>query len=352
MIGKDLPKDTHLVIHLDINETILIGDNAGGDTSEESLHKILAKSAFVRIPDASVPLEEQEPKYWWDGSLIQESYSLEDSVPSLFTGWSWPEGCCPYYRTKYKEHAKRFANYHGSIYKETYSKLKEAISWTSHGDHDIFQKHDVLHHLLPALFQTLEALSSLDRPYSIVFRTMGSDLSDIASAVNVFASGGHPAYPSFRDPSLVLPSDQLYVGRWKEGSNFNDAVYQLWQGDSLLANDDQEALDILHQNKIVGIQDDYHFWNKNNYAPWSGKPVWKLSGQQSFHHVLFDDNIHNLDDDSIACIRHQCEDGTFVSLSGAEVLMEQGIHLVRVPTVDVVLDANWFVSKLGLGVCS
>jgi hypothetical protein len=42
-----------LCLHFDINETILLGDPAGGDSYEDSLNKILAKVAFVkpvRIP--------------------------------------------------------------------------------------------------------------------------------------------------------------------------------------------------------------------------------------------------------------------------------------------------------------
>ena len=37
-----------LALHFDVNETIMVGDPAGGDTFDDSLNKILAKSAFVR----------------------------------------------------------------------------------------------------------------------------------------------------------------------------------------------------------------------------------------------------------------------------------------------------------------
>ena len=37
-----------LTLHFDVNETVMVGDPAGGDTYEQSLNKILAKSAFVR----------------------------------------------------------------------------------------------------------------------------------------------------------------------------------------------------------------------------------------------------------------------------------------------------------------
>ena len=36
------------MLHFDINETILIGDEAGGDTVDDCLNKIIAKSAFVQ----------------------------------------------------------------------------------------------------------------------------------------------------------------------------------------------------------------------------------------------------------------------------------------------------------------
>ena len=40
-----------LVLHFDVNETIMVGDPAGGDSFEESLNKICAKSAVIRPSD-------------------------------------------------------------------------------------------------------------------------------------------------------------------------------------------------------------------------------------------------------------------------------------------------------------
>ena len=37
-----------LVLHFDVNETIMVGDPAGGDTFEDCLNKMIAKNAFVR----------------------------------------------------------------------------------------------------------------------------------------------------------------------------------------------------------------------------------------------------------------------------------------------------------------
>ena len=51
-VGSPTTTQPHLFLHFDINETILIGDPAGGDTVTECLNKIIAKSAFVRTDDS------------------------------------------------------------------------------------------------------------------------------------------------------------------------------------------------------------------------------------------------------------------------------------------------------------
>jgi hypothetical protein len=118
-----------------------------------------------------------------------------------------------------------------------------------------------------------------------------------------------------------------------------------------------------------------------------------------YHHVLFDDNMygtsyfpkasffpfllltttsifwnlddpivtdtltcrHNLAHDSIACVRREVIDthhpaaaggngtahrSSFVSLTGQEILAQQGVHLVKVPTILPILDEDWFVKEI------
>ena len=36
-----------LVLHFDVNETLMVGDPAGGDSFGESLNKVICKSAFL-----------------------------------------------------------------------------------------------------------------------------------------------------------------------------------------------------------------------------------------------------------------------------------------------------------------
>ena len=363
------PINKHLVIHFDINETVLVGDEAGGDTREDSLNKMVAKSAFCQMPsrkngqatsDQLYDYESTsvlEPTHWWDGSRIQDSYEQDTPVPPLWTQWHWPTGCCPYYRTAFKHRSKTFLSHHGSIYRQLHDKLERNLVWENSSNYPVFSTHPVLSHLLPALFETIRALSRSNQQFTICFRTMGSDLQDIADAINVFCSGQHPHYPDFCDDSLRMEPHQLAQGKWRKQNSgpAETPVYQLWRDDTMVASGDEQVLDFIHSHSICGIVDDYLFWRKHHYAPWSGKPVWMLPPfhAKEFHHVLFDDNIHNLEHDGIASVRKQvCENGPFQTLSSAEILQQHGRHLVRVPTVEPVLDPGWFLEQLRLATAS
>ena len=344
---------TKLVVHWDVNETILIGDDAGGDTRDDCLNKVIAKSAFVKIPKEQQQLNMRStdatkgvtPTHWWDGTPIDGTTAdlgkPADSapLPPLYTGWTWPKGCCPYYRTSLKERSSRFTENDGRMYRALYDKLQDQVSFPyAHGDFS-----DVLSHIIPAAFETMKALWKRDQPVRFVFRTFGSDLEDIADVVTTFAEGRHPAHADFQAKELRLGRENLFRGRWTDDGE----DYQLFSNDgkTLLAIGDEAILDFLATKPVCGIQDDYSHWAKNGYQPWSGKPVW-VPSDRGTHHVLLDDNIHNLEDDSIASVRRQQSDGTFRTLSGSETQNCQGLFLIRVPTVEPILDEQWFVRAI------
>ncbi len=346
---------TRLILHFDINETILLGDDAGGDSRHDSLQKMIAKSAFCQLPSSSTAWEDTlqaTPTHWWDG----QPFGQETSIPPLYTGWEWPPGCCPYYRTSYKERSKGFVdhNHDGHIYKPVLDACEEAL-----------RKNSADNHILPAFYHTLEHLIGTKEPFRIIFRTFGSDIDDIAQIVTDFAQGRHPDYPHIQYSDLELPKERLYQGRWKcfgsEESGCketsSDYIYELWNADetNVVASGDAAILDLLSRHTICGIRDDYPFWKKNGWDPTAGKPVWipkyDLSTDQKpyKHHLFFDDNIHNLSHDGIACVRRQMNDGTFCTLDGATMHQEsQGVHLIRVPTIEPVLNPNWFVEQIHL----
>ena len=73
-----------LCLHYDINETILLGDPAGGDTYAESLHKILAKVAYVRPSSNGGRFGAWE---WHDGTPLDPS-ERAPSMPPPRSRWT------------------------------------------------------------------------------------------------------------------------------------------------------------------------------------------------------------------------------------------------------------------------
>ncbi|KAL3937446.1 MAG: hypothetical protein SGBAC_007457 [Bacillariaceae sp.] len=386
---------TRLVLHLDINETILLGDDAGGDSTSDSIQKMLAKSAFCQVPPGKLDwdnTQQLEPTHWWDGQQI----GRETSIPPLYTGWDWPPNTCPYYRTKFKKFAKEFVSestettkepgqpHHGKIYKPIWEECQHLLlssplddTSSSAAVQASMSRHP---HLLPAFYHILDYLQGLQQssadvsttdivppPVTLVFRTFGTDIEEVAKWVTEYAKEQDC-------PWLEIGPNQLYQGRWKEleGKDSStggkpNAIYQLWDlaETKVVAKDENEILKLLNSGKIFGIRDDYDYWKKYQWIPTAGKPVWIPStpGANSSrvdeaeepvfcHHLLFDDNIHNLPDDGIACIRQQQESSTAntefttVDVSVMHGGEYQGIHLKRVPTVEPVLNPKWYIEQI------
>lgn len=403
----------HLILHFDINETILVGDEAGGDSVEECLNKVIAKSAFCRIETRSATDQtlmdhaesntnlslantiRMKPTHWWDGTTLEEEdqrtppcfqkHSKDRSetkvmpVPPLYTGWTWPQFAVPYYRTAYKRHAKQFTRHaHGRCYHPLYRQLERTFVLPKQ-DHVVEIRNDhAFHRMIPSFFQTLVELQKRKWSYTLVLRTFGSDLEDVAHAIQDFARGKHPLFPEFHDAKLAAEwdKDHLYTARWrKTESSANDllspkqdAVYDLYPHVSYtsshppkpVASGDEAVLDIIENCRVCGIQDDYSYWDAHKNAPWAGKPVWirkkKISNVPLYHHILFDDNIHHDTTDSIASVRLEYDDegvcngrcGSFKTLTGEETIELQGSHLIRVPTVCAIQELDWFIKKIEL----
>jgi len=97
----------------------------------------------------------------------------------------------------------------------------------------------------------------------------------------------------------------------------------------------------------IGVSDHYDHWAKNDYSPAAAKPLWLTKNNTEVQHIFFDDNIHNDSSDSIVAVRsRETADLAFTPLSGADTLLEHGVHLVRTPTICPILDQDWFLKQV------
>ena len=351
----------HLFLHFDVNETILVGDPAGGDTVEECLDKIIAKSAFVSTTrvggegardadraDAGDRVEalrrspssgnlsadagsthRLSPTRWWNGAPLDPASGGDDGPPTpLYTGWTWPPATCPYYRTSYRDTAKRFTRTaHGRVYRPMYEHLRGKLGATRGNRGGAPGTTAGFENLLPAFWRALRhyfpsdavpngsgadwlpsaSTEQLPRPprVTLVLRTFGTDLPRVAKAISDFARGKHPSHPGYHNKDLILEEADLLRSGWRrsagaESEQRGDFIYELHpaaadgHSDSTISGD-EAVLDYLQSKTIVGIQDCYPFWRDHRHAPWAGKPVWARTDTaagrrcRDHHHILLDD---------------------------------------------------------------
>lgn len=166
--------------------------------------------------------------------------------------------------------------------------------------------------------------------------------------MTAFAQGKHYLHAGLNVPSVALSDEACYQGRYAE-----DGTFTLTDSAGTVISDENQVIRLVNGDvdatdpTVIAIQDDYKWWKKGSYHPSGGKPLWVTGSDANVHHIFFDDNIHNDPEDSIVAARHrQLESDPFRPLSGAETLGLQGTHLVRVPTLEPILDHDWFVKQI------
>lgn len=336
-----------LILHFDVNETILVGDPAGGDTFAESLNKIICKNAHVRIKGDKFQESEHatEEPTWHDGSALSA-----ERPPPLHTGWHWPINAMPAYRHGFFKSRKKSFTESGSPgqhYRHLYEAMEQALRWPPELPADPRLCHDGLHHfLLPAFFHTISELAAREREFTIVIRTFGTDIDDVARAMTAYSEGKHVVG---RGVSAVAIDD---ASTWN-GKYSGDGFTLTRSGKEPEAIVDEALLVAMLEAKdrgpiaAVACTDDYQWWSEHGYAPQAGKPLWLTQEDVTCHHIFFDDNIHNLANDSIVAVRQRSgENDSFVPLSGEDTLSQHGRHIVRVPTIEPILNVDWFLEQI------
>ncbi len=308
--------------------------------------------------------------------------------PPLYTRFDWPSNACPYYRTAYKRKSKTFTekDHHGNIYRPLYEKLRGCFLQSSEENCNHLPPSHPFFRMIPSFFHTLVKLKELKRNYILVLRTFGSDLEDIAMALTDFAQGKHPLFPNFHEPKLVLKDENLFCGRYVQSdgdddSGVNGYVYNLYSlgndsheqktvnDEDPVASGDDQVLNMIENLSVCGIQDDYHHWDRHQNSPTAGKPCWihfpttSTNDSSWYHHLFFDDNIHNDANDSIVAVRRRgrgcnknddsgndgdVHDQSWHPLDGQATIEQQGKYVIRVATVSAILDHDYFLKQIHL----
>lgn len=149
-----------LILHFDVNETIMLGDPAGGDTFEESINKCICKNAYIKKKNGmaeGVGNHQWDGYTWHDGSpfnVQQRDLENHPLPPPLITSFDMggdPDNICVYKTSDLKAlYAKSFTegDSPGIIYRDLYEQIEKAMRIPEGFDIDPRLTHDGVHYLV------------------------------------------------------------------------------------------------------------------------------------------------------------------------------------------------------------
>ncbi|XP_027693052.1 uncharacterized protein LOC114024237 [Vombatus ursinus] len=264
-----------LVLHMDINNTILVSDSATGQGPVAALNSYLSTVCWGQF--------NQEGEWQWLSGF-----------PSLLP----PTPDASSFSSNFGRHSKFTSSTLGHPFRTLFSYYLQLLEWPGQPD-AVFSvpgedgRH--YHRVLPAFFKLLAGLCQQGRRFAVIFRTFGKDLTSLLQTTHNALQGQHPHFSALKE--VVLPVDlrpgkircspkKVMVSRGKEVvSNSPDArvVYDYFSA----------------MEGLGGFQDHFAWWAKNNFSSQGGKPLWVDPHDPEVQHICFDDNIRLQDEESI-----------------------------------------------------
>ncbi|KAL8212826.1 UNVERIFIED_CONTAM: hypothetical protein K2H54_058958 [Gekko kuhli] len=312
------PKKRKLVLHIDLNNTILVSDAVTNQDPRAALNYYLSTVTWGKVNPAG--------KWQW----LSESPSLLPPCPGAVNFYS-----------QFGRDTAFTAKPLGQPFRDLHARHLRLLEWQGQ-PHPTFsipseQPAKRYHLVLPAFFHLLQSLHREGRHFAIVFRTFGTDLPRVLQAVRCALEGQHPQFPALRD--ILLPVD-LSPGKIR----CSKRKVTLTQGAERLSTEaGDRAMYTFFSSKegLCGFQDHFDWWASNQYSSRGGKPLWVDPHDANIHHICIDDNIRLNDSDTIVHPRMfpRLGDTRAQTIPTSEMY---DICLVQTDLLEAIADVNYF----------
>ncbi|KAL6482836.1 hypothetical protein MHYP_G00077080 [Metynnis hypsauchen] len=270
-------KKKKIVLHFDLNNTILVSDAVTKQGTVAALEYFLSTVTW--------------------GRMAKGKWEWRCETPSLLPPC---EGAATY-----SSHFGRVASFTtvgpGKRFRKVLEEHLELLQWPSHlqPDKELCVRGEdgkLYHWILPSFFQLLQDLVSQGLEFSIIFRTFGTDLPRVLMVVKrALEQGTHPLFPDL--PALKL-SVNATAGRIR--CSTKGAV--LTRGEERVSSREGERSLYQYMSSsqgLGGFQDHFDWWARNTYSILGGKPLWIDPFDFTVQHIFIDDNIRQNDEDTI-----------------------------------------------------
>ncbi|GMI40960.1 hypothetical protein TrCOL_g10156 [Triparma columacea] len=337
---------THITLHFDVNETLILSDSAGGDTYEDTVNKVITKAieVFVDPNTSSTTILPSPPS----SSPSPTPTPLNLNSPPIIQSFLLPPNHTTYYRSPLKPTVPTFLTTPlGSSFKSLHTTLESSMLAPPHTPPSLSRPHPTsgikTHYILPSFFKLLSHLSKTRRSHSVIIRTFGDDVEEIIQALKDFSSGKMPGYESYKSNNIFKDLHHVH-GRHISLPGGGKEFLLFTPSGSPITKTEVETEAYIRARPSLAVSDDYKSWSEGGCSPGLGKPVWVGNGSGR-HEVFFDDNIHPSSTDSIVSVR-RWDGGRWVFVGGEEQIREEGRSIVRVVTLKAAMDEEYYVKEL------
>ncbi|MED6271283.1 hypothetical protein CHARACLAT_018626 [Characodon lateralis] len=312
-----------LILHMDLNNTILVSDTVTGQGTVAALDYFLTTVTWGKMS--------KHGKWEWlsDSASLYPPCSDASSYYSQF-------GRLP-----------GFTSVAGRRFRGLLDEHLELLRWPQgiKEDRQLSVKGEdgqLYHWILPSFFQLIRDLAQEGREFAIVFRTFGTDLPRVLRAVSrAVKEGAHPLFPDL--PELKLGVDmtpgkircskrEIVLSRAEDRVSTRDGQRGLYQYLSSVQG-------------LGGFQDHFDWWATNSFSTRGGKPLWIDPFDQHVQHIFIDDNIRQNDEDTIVSPKVFLEPGGADTRTACTSELYD-ISLVQTDLLRAISDHSYFTQRV------
>ncbi|XP_028906691.1 uncharacterized protein LOC100682013 isoform X2 [Ornithorhynchus anatinus] len=264
-----------VVLHVDLNNTILVSDSVTNQGPLAALNNYLSTVCWGKLS--------QTGEWQW------LSYS-----PSLLP----PSPNAVNFYTQFGRNTRFTDGNLGLPFQSLLAHHLKLLEWSGQPDKTFSipgEDGKEYHRILPSFFHLLETLLRQGRHFAVVFRTFGQDLPPVLQAMHSALKGQHPQFPALQEmafPTNLSPgriqcsTREIVVSRGAERVSSRPDGRGMYRYFSSMEG-------------LGGFRDHFEWWSKNSFSSRGGKPLWIDPHDPQVQHICFDDNIRLQDSDSI-----------------------------------------------------
>lgn len=329
-----------LVLHMDVNNTVLVGDSC---TKQFSVEQVFNEY----LTEAAWGLEDGKGKWTWlsDSPLSSppsfEALQYYEYAESKFANEK---------RAVFKNHVRNFTEEDiGKKFRPFFEEMKEKL--VCHNP-QLSENVDVVlstgqdkrkyHRVLPSFLHLVCFLFQEERDFAIIFRTFGADGHVVLKVMELFFNGLHPDFPKVHSSTHKCPLN-MTPGSIKRSYGGEISVTF---PNKAVSNDVREIYNNMSKcEEIQLFTDDYDWWLRGGFTHLSGKPLLVDPKDHSVQHIIFEDNFRAwCPDNSIVDVQIM-GDGGFHSVDPQEY---EGIFVVKSDLYQSIVNENYFIEQVNI----